>query len=158
MRFDVGLPLSVQARRVGWSSPSPHIKDEGIPVLHTLLAFNAVTKKMKRLIKSMAFVSCNANEEVAVCEALSRSHLQSMTGSLLWTWQQNILLGCILFISSILNFASLWFLSYLASLFLLCFVCSLRNCMMTQSWKFCKSSLSAAIKSFKFSSMEADSD
>lgn len=53
----------------------PTSKTGLIFVLHTFLAFNAVTEK-KRLIKSMAFVSCDANEVAA----WSRSHLQSMTG------------------------------------------------------------------------------
>lgn len=116
MRFDVGLPLSVQTRWVEYTPEQPVCRHQrkGIPVLRRLVAFNAVTK-MKRLIKSTAFVSSSLNEGAALCAALSRSHLRSMTEVSALNSTTKHPLGLAFFSSQTPHLASLWLLSHVSS-------------------------------------------
>ena len=59
---------SLQTSKTRWSR---YCVLEVIPVLRTLLAFTAVTE-MKRIIKSVAFVRSNANEEAALMCSLKQ--------------------------------------------------------------------------------------
>lgn len=138
---------SGQMGRVHGGAASFHTSK--IRVSHTLLAFNAVIE-MKRLINGMVFVSLNANERDALCAASSSSHLQSLTEVSALNLTTKHPLGLCSF-----HLRHSTFLPpsdyYLASVHSfsppICSIC--RYCMMTQSWKFCKSSLPTAILSFK---------
>lgn len=142
MRFDVGLSLSGQGRWVE-SSRSPHIKEKGIPTLHTLLAFT----EMNRIIKRVAFVRLSANEDVVLCAASSSHFLY------LRTWQQNILLGHVLFISGTPLFHFPWFSSHLDVIFLRC-----SDAVWWHNPESFPQSLLTEIKSATLPSVHADSD
>ena len=151
MRFDVGLPLSVQARWAGHTAEQPVSRHQrrGDPCiaysrwsLYCVLFWHLLQwQKWRESLKAWLLSDPMLMRKLLWYAASSTSHLQSMTGFLLWTSQQNILLGRILFICNNPYCASLRLSSYLGSLFLPCSVCSLSCCMMTLSWKLCKSSL-----------------
>lgn len=105
---------SGQMDRVHSEATSLHTSK--ICVLHSLLAFNAVIK-MKRLIKGMVLSASLLMSKLLCVQPQAAATYNPWLRSLLWTWQQNILLSCVLFISSTPCFASLW-LSYTGLLFL----------------------------------------
>lgn len=106
---------SGQMDRVHSGAASLHTSK--ICMLHTLLAFNAVIE-MKRLIKGMVLSATMLMSELLCAQPQAAATYNPWLRSVLWTWQQNILLGCVLFISDTPHFASLWLLSYVGSLFL----------------------------------------
>lgn len=124
---------SGQMDRVHSEATSLHTSK--ICVLHSLLAFNAVIE-MKRHV----FVSLNANEQAALCAGSSSSHLQSMTEvSALNLTTKHPLELC--------SFHLQHFTFCLPMTILHWF--TLPHCMMTKSWKFCKSPLPYAVILFK---------